>query len=239
MFNIKKVYFDASSQYVFDVLEAPKPAKNYIPQWYKNLTSSWKDQDGWDRAGAKTCMPFLDSFVSGYIHELACDLEIKYVGKNDVTGQDALQYKWYGNIRPIMTRQEENNAPHILPKFDGYYNTELQWYTQFDPKTPKGYSTMYHHPSNRFDLPFHTFTGITDTDNWNGEGPVPFLLKEGFEGIIPAGTPIIQFTFIKRENWTGIKNKFNQAQHNKIQHKLKSMAKKGYKKLYWQKKEYN
>jgi len=234
----KKIFFSPNSKLTSDIFEKPKPAKNYIPEWYKKMPAQFTGQSEFLFAGPTRCMPFLDSFTSGYIHELVCDVEIKYKGINKENGKDLISYRWAEQVQPLTTRQEENNAPYSLPNFDGYYNAEFQWYTKWDPITPKGYSTMYHHPSNRFDLPFHTFTGITDTDVWHGPGPVPFLLKRGFEGIIPSGTPIIQFTFIKRENWKSELNKYDDEIHSKDQYKLKKYLLGGYKKHYWQKKNF-
>jgi hypothetical protein len=31
---------------------------------------------------------------------------------------------------------------------------------------------------------------------------MPFFLREGFTGVIPAGTPFVQILPFKRENWT-------------------------------------
>lgn len=223
------------------ILDKPQPAKKYIPEWYKKMGSVWKDQNNNLRPGPTKCMPFLDSFTNGYIHELPCDVEIKYIGKNEETGRDIVNYRWAGlgngQFRPIITRQEENGSPESLPIFEGYYSTEFQWCTMWDPQTPPGYSTIYHHPNNRFDLPFTTFTGITDTDGWSGAGPVPFILKRGFTGIIPAGTPIIQFSFIKRDNWLSKKEEFNHKQLKK-EYSVKKYIMNGYKKEYWNKKNY-
>jgi hypothetical protein len=237
MSKSQNVIFVPRDEQTSNILDFPKPAKNYIPDWYRNLSANWKNNN-FSFAGPTRCMPFFDSFSSGYVHELVCDIEIKYDGINKDTKEDIVLYRWAEKFRPLMTRQEENGAPKSLPNFDGYYNAEFQWYTNWDPKTPKGYSTMYHHPSNRFDLPFHTFTGITDTDRWSGAGPVPFLIKKGFEGVIPAGTPIIQFTFIKREKWKSTAEEYDIIKHKKDSFGLKKYLIGGYKKHYWEKKEF-
>lgn len=236
MKNTKKVIFVPASAETSKILEFPKPSKNYIPDWYKNMGSNFIDSNGFSKAGPTRCMPFLDSFVSGYTYVLPGDIEFKYNGTKN--GRDIVTYQWCSQFHSITTRQEENGAPYSLPNFDGYYNTEFQWYTEWDPKTPKGYSTIYHHPFNRFDLPFQTFAGITDTDHWSGHGPVPFLLKKGFEGIISAGTPIIQFSFIKRENWESDYEIYDENKHPKKWYELKKYLSGGYKKYYWEKKNF-
>lgn len=235
----KNIYFCAESQNV-DILNLyPKPAKNYIPEWFKKMPNKFNSSDGNIGISAKLCMPFLDSFVSGYTYELPCDIKIKYDGRDMITGQDSISYFWAGNLlKPISSRSEEFGAPNLFPKFDGYYHTELHWNSLWEPKTPKGYSTMYHHPSNRFDLPFHTMTGIIDTDNYSVPGPVPFLLKEGFEGIIPAGTPIIQISLIKRENWISSKIEYDENRIKKERYSVKKFFTGGYKKQHWNKKTF-
>lgn len=240
----KKVVFIPRSQVISDIDRHPKPSKFYIPDWYKKMGGVFKDSSGFTHPGPQNCMPFLDSFTSGYTYELLTDVEIVRVGKSEEDGRDILRYGWSNVLpehvdAPLITRQEENGVPPALPKFPGYYDTEFQWYTMWDIKTPPGYSTMYHHPSNRFDLPFHTFTGIIDTDSWHGEGPIPFVLKEGFEGIIPAGTPIIQFTIIKRENWESEAEEFNLKQRRKDKTVVRRHLLNGYKKEHWVRKEFS
>lgn len=232
----KKITFIPRDKEVNTVLDYPKTSKLYIPNWYKHSKSTWKNNIGIERPGMKACLPFIDAFTSGYIHELPCDIE--FIKNKDGT----LSYTWSrsrgSEIRPLITRQEENDAPNTLPEFDGYYNIEFQWYTMWDPKTPKGYSTFYQHPINRFDLPFITMSGVVDTDRWHGNGPVPFLLKKDFEGVIPAGTPIIQFFPFKRENWKSEKNEYDEKKQLKETYSLKKYFRNGYRKIAWSKKEF-
>jgi hypothetical protein len=234
----KDIYFIAQDEDV-DILNMyPKPAKNYVPDWFKKMPNHHRQMNGDKRGSAKKCVPFVDSFTSGYIYELPCDVTIIYNGKDPGTQQDLLSYKWAGHLRPLSTRLEEFGTENLFPKFDGYYHTELHWNSFWEPKTPKGYSTMYHHPSNHFHLPFHTMTGIIDTDHWSVPGPVPFLIKEGFEGLIPAGTPIIQMTLIKREDWVSEKLEFDNNKRIRDNFSVRRFLTGGYKKQYWQRKSF-
>jgi hypothetical protein len=234
----KKVFFKPQNKHVYAAGISPKPAKNYLPKWYKEMPAFHKMPNGNEAPTGIRCIPFLDSFTSGYIYELACDVTIKHHGKDESTGEDLVSYTWAGDLRPISTRKEEFGTPNLFPNFDGYYNLEIHWNSFWEPKTPNGYSTMYHHPNNRFDLPFHTMTGIIDTDNWSIPGPVPFLIKKGFEGIITAGTPIIQTTFIKRDNWESFVDTFNEEEHFKTTYQVQRKFIGGYKKAYWSRKNY-
>jgi hypothetical protein len=64
------------------------------------------------------------------------------------------------------------------------------------------------------------------------------LLKKGFEGNIPAGTPIIQITFIKRDDWKSSISQFNEEEYFNIAYKVKRKFFGGYKKTYWSRKNY-
>jgi hypothetical protein len=68
-------------------------------------------------------------------------------------------------------------------------------------QTPAGYSTMFFHPTGYTDLPFMTLSGVVDTDKHGIPINFPFLLKEDFVGVIPRGTPIVQFLPFKRTDW--------------------------------------
>ena len=220
----------------------PKPAKAYMPDWLKKIPNSFIDGTGMESFDtAKHCMPFLDSFTNGYIQELPCDLTIKTEGRFvDRQGieRDAVRYKWSGSMQPMGTRRENFDAPNYFPKYDGFYDAEFHWFSMWEPKTPPGYSTLYTHPHNRSDLPFFTWSGIIDTDKWPLTGPLPFLIKEGFEGIIPAGTPMYQMTFIRRAEWTANFSEYDPDYQKPLEYSVRSRAKDGYKKLYWNPKRF-
>jgi hypothetical protein len=68
-------------------------------------------------------------------------------------------------------------------------------------RTPKGYSTLFTAPFHHYDLPFQCLPAVVDTDNHPIPVNFPFLLRKGFEGIIPSDTPIIQAIPFKRDDW--------------------------------------
>jgi hypothetical protein len=215
----------------------PQSSKKYIPQWFKDMPIEVPtiDQVGSDRT-AKKCIPFLDSLTSGYTQELPCDV---YIDCNTEEDDPIISYRWGGNIRPLSTRREETRSSNSMPHFPGYYKTEFHWNTFWEPKTPTGYSTLYFHPANRFDLPFMTHNAIIDTDKWPITGPIPFVLKKGFSGLIPAGTPIYQMIFIKREVWNSESLEYNENYVKNLSYSVRRFVADGYKKQIWSKKEYN
>ena len=234
----QKVKFIPKNADVEVMVAHPRPSKLYIPTWFKNMPKELPtvDNKGMDKT-AKKCLPFIDSLTSGYTQELTCDVKIVYKGK-DEQGNDLLDYQWAGDQRPFSTRIEDTNSRRVFPEFNGYYNVEFHWNSFWEPQTPAGYSTVYSHPANRLDLPFTTLTGIIDTDKWSITGPVPFLLRRGFEGLIPAGTPIYQMMFIKRESWESKPEEFNEKFQKKHTYAIRQIFGEGYKKKYWSKKDF-
>jgi hypothetical protein len=228
------------SQYASDYIDPPKPAKNYVPDWYKNLppfAGGHTPKIYSDRADSteKHCMPLFDTFTTGYIQESWCDISVR-VGDDGNVSIDAASH----NEPMIVVRNVPNR---MIPRNQGYYlnkNNHMNWWTHWEPRTPKGWSTYYSHPFNQYDAPFRTMDGIIDTDKWWIGGSVPFMIKEGFEGIIPKGTPLYQMFFFKRENWKSkiMKHEDIELEKNKLYKKIFDHFYGGYKRHSWSKKVY-
>jgi hypothetical protein len=232
-----KVFFIPKDKDTQICIPRPQSSKKYIPQWFKDMPIEVPTIDGIGLdSTAKKCIPFLDSLTSGYTQELPCDV---YIDCNTEENDPKINYRWGGEIRPLSTRKEETRSSNSMPHFPGYYKTEFHWNTFWEPKTPTGYSTLYFHPANRFDLPFMTHNAIIDTDKWHVTGPIPFVLKKGFSGLIPAGTPIYQMIFIKREVWNSDASEYNKDYLKNISYSVRKFLSDGYKKQIWSKKEYN
>jgi hypothetical protein len=81
---------------------------------------------------------------------------------------------------------------HLFPK----------WLNPWGIKTPKGYSCLFVPPVHGGNQIFTVLEGIVDTDRYFGLINFPFVLNDvNFEGMIPAGTPIVQIIPIKRDEW--------------------------------------
>jgi hypothetical protein len=69
-------------------------------------------------------------------------------------------------------------------------------------------------------------------------GNLPFFLKEGFEGIIPKGTPIAQIIPFKRESWNLQKDAALVNESRLNSRNSDSVIFGWYKKTIWKKKSY-
>lgn len=225
------------NQYASDYITPPKPAKNYMPFWYKNLppfSSGHTPRIEGTKADTteKLCMPLFDTFTTGYIQEAWCDINVRVDNDGSISINSA------NSSERIV--QERGGPNRIIPKDKNYNDYHINWWTHWEPRTPKGWSTYYSHPFNQYDVPFRTIDGIIDTDKWWIGGSIPFLLKTGFEGVIPEGTPLYQMIFFKRENWKSriLKYENIEKEKNTLYNKVFNNFYGGYKKNMWIKKNY-
>lgn len=223
--------FNSVGEYMPDI----KPAKNFIPDWYKDIKGYNKNNLNIEKDGnhpilnLKSCMPFFDSFTTGYIVELAQDIYVEIIDNQP-------KVSWIGYPDPLAIREVNEN---IMPTPHGYLDNHFVWQYPHILNAKKGYSAIVTHPFNRHDLPFITLTGIIDLDVLVGNGNIPFFIKDGFEGLIPRGTPILQIIPFKRESWK-IKKDDSLIEKNNKENIYKSRSMIGWYKLNrWQKKEFN
>lgn len=182
-------------------LSVPKPAKAYIPEWYKKSpmhTDYAKEHkvgspERSNNKGIKYCMPFLDGLTHGYIAETWCDIQVYRTPSGP-------EIHW--EVDPDIISSRDKGGNEFLPVPVGHVDKHYVWKNPYGIQTPRGYSCLLTHPLNRYDLPFTTMSAIVDSDTYTPPGNYPFYLHEDFEGIIPAGTPMFQIIPIKRDSWT-------------------------------------
>lgn len=246
-----------------------KPDGLYLLEWFRkpdgkvdlHRVRSWK-----------SCPAILDTFTTGYYLFTPCDITIKKVdGEYTVS----LSEKWdasknisqkiakthMGEALPwgaSPTPEMSNSNPFLFcairgpesgfPTPPGYEDTHFFWTTQWFPKIPEGYTALFTHPLNRFDLDFLTISGFVDCESFNNAGRMPFFIKKGFEGVIPAGTPYTQIIPFKNEKWKSeiidyspeeIKNNYAKDNLNSYESEMPQHDEDShYKQKFWLKKEY-
>lgn len=212
--------------------ELIQPMIKNSPDWYK-LAKRWaKDANGKEWPGIKHCIPFLDGLTTGYGVFLAEDIwvEIQEDG-NPVIKHNNTERGPVNNRPPEVT----DPAPHP----PGCYPEHYIWSLSVSIEIPEGYSALFTHPLNRWDLPFVSTSAIVDDYNVPGAN-MAFHLKRGFEGKIPAGTMIAQLIPFRREEWVS-----KEVTNNKLWGKAhwKTVSEKElmdgwYRKNIWKKKSY-
>jgi hypothetical protein len=237
--NNKQIFFKETTLIAKHMLKMPKPATNHVPRWYRgdklfvngenDLIKSYRDQ----AAGTyKLCVPLVDSLTAGYIFVTPCDILVINNSKNAY--EPVVQ--WKVDWAPVDSQPSEVLANFPIPF--GHSPISFRWNTDWQTITPNGYSLWITHPSHRYDLPFTTITGFVDTDKHPNHLLFPFFIRNGFEGVIPEGTPIAQVIPIKRDTWKSEKKDYDPEKEPISRNIMRTNMMRTYKNKFWSKKEY-
>lgn len=220
----------------------PGPIIKELPDWYKDADrfalmpngEPWIGPDGGKMVTWKACPALYDIMGTGYVYKTPCDIEF-FKSESGVVTARVLDPQYVDFIH--------HRSP--LPQFEhplGYQQSHFAWWADWAVELPKGYSAMYIHPVNRFDLPFLTTGGIVDNDKVNLPGTMPFFIHEGWTGILPAGTPYAQIIPFKREDWVSEvtietqDNIYKKNMENSIKYRIPSGGM--YQKNVWERRKY-
>lgn len=232
-----KIEFIPTKPFEHGALLKPEPASKHLPDWYKKMrpfTGGKKEHEAYanntKNVTIKWCNPFGDALTAGYFILLENDVQIKQT-------ENGPSYVWFrGGDDFISSHSKDQISPDLIP--DGYGEDPMKFINPWGIKTPPGYSTLFTHPLNRTELPFLTLNGVVDTDDYNQPVNFPFLLKEGYEGIIEAGTPIAQVIPFKREVWQAEYANFDPIRTASLAGNYLRKIFRPYKLGYWKRKEY-
>ena len=220
---------------------APKPATSFIPDWYKNMESYMGGEkkptgEGQTTGTLKRCMPVFDVITQGYIITTYVDIFVSQKEQPDANGElkTTPWYEW-PSFGPIQFHPVEQAPNHPAKNGAPYPKLINPW----GIKTPPGYSTMFMAPVHR-DNVFTILPGVVDTDTYTAPVNFPGVLNDvNFEGLIPAGTPIVQVIPFQRESWTmELGEQDALIEQNKVTSKLRTRFFDSYKTQYRQVKEY-
>lgn len=180
----------------------PEPAAKILPDWYKNLDSYVGGEkvvkNGQTTATIKRCMPVFDAMSSGYIIRSQADVWVSHQPNED--GIMVPFYEW-PNLGMIEFHSVIQAPTHPLRKGMPEVSAYPKWINPWAISTDPGYSCLFIQPPHRESV-FTIFTGIVDTDNYVSCVNFPFVLNDwSFEGLIPAGTPVVQVIPFKRDSF--------------------------------------
>lgn len=186
-----------------DSASKPAPIGKTIPEWYRQADRYARDPATGDylempKLGGKVptwkaCPAVYDVMGSGYTYRTPCDIEFV----EDDAGDIHARVLDPGHPNFLLDRDPLHQF--VVPA--GYHDKHFAWWADWAVELPPGYSALYMHPVNRFELPFITTSGIVDNDKDHLPGAMPFFFLKGISGIVPAGTPYAQILPFKREHW--------------------------------------
>lgn len=219
---------------------SPIPAGQMIPSWYKETESyiggsKVTDGNGSTTATIKRCMPVFDVMNSGYYLVTHTDLFIKQIAQ-DLNSPDkkSAWFEW-PSFNPISFHPPKQAELH--PESTG--SSIPKWINPWGIKTPDGYSCLFIPPVHRENI-FVALPGVVDTDTYTPPVNIIFTLKDlSFEGLVPAGTPIVQVIPFKRDEWSmRIGNEQEVKDQAEATKKLRTRFFDSYKSTFRQPKEY-
>ena len=178
----------------------PVPAGQGLPDWLRVMPGQAPSRlASGEEDTVKRCPPFVDAMTSGFLMPLMCDLKVEngeFTWDCDLpAGGDAACPR-----APIGLHDPGQLAG--APMFDAD-RVAIKFQNPWTIEAPEGWSLLFTHPVNRFDLPFVTFTGLVDCDRYR-DAWIHFPAHwrdEGFSGVLRKGTPVAQCFPIKREAW--------------------------------------
>lgn len=183
-----------------EYLPRPVLSKTALPSWLRKMPSTVESSalGGASVRTLKQCQPFLDAMQWGVLFPLATDL---YIADGELSWDWDIPASPHSRASrsPIGVHVPEQarglpgaNEQEFVVKFNNFWTIAL----------PEGWSMVFTHPLNRTDLPFRTFSGMVNCDQWK-DGFVHFpavWTDSSFQGVLPAGTPVAQAWPVYRES---------------------------------------
>jgi hypothetical protein len=167
----------------------PKPAKHFIPEWFKSIPSSTQNT-------VKHCPSFPDYFSMGYILPMWTDMTLKF-------NKEADQFNWStpSDNFGIDTHGINQFIQYVTPSFNG-----IEGQFVFKPKSPwkiitqKGWSVLQLPLFYHFNKEWSVLPGVIDTDIIHESHQQILYHGNGEEIKIKRGTPLVLYVPFKRES---------------------------------------
>ena len=186
-------------------LAPPRPAKEFMPAWYKKLSREWTEmRDGeegryrdesWNEVpykdhSIKKCPSTHDLMFDGFIIPLWLDLKINY---SKETG-----FNWYNKHAMDNTITEHSPLSiGTMPIPEDSSQTAYKFSNPWDIMTPPGWSVLICQPWYHRNLEIEIMPAIVETDSYH-QMNLPFLYHGYGEKIFRQGMPLCQVIPFKR-----------------------------------------
>jgi hypothetical protein len=180
----------------------PKPAKNFIPQWFKDIPSVAD-------TSVKVCPSFPDYFSQGYVLPMWCDVKLKNDGES---------WSWQTPDAVFSWSSHDNNQflDYTKPNFNGIdanfvFKAECPWRVI----TPPGWSVLQLPLFYHFNKEWSVMPGIIDTDIHHEINQQVLYHCNNKEIIIKRGDPFVLYIPFKRSNKLKHEIRYKNEEDNK------------------------
>ena len=165
----------------------PKPAKNFIPEWFKNIPND-------SPRSVKICPSFPDYFSQGYIIPMWADVKLKNIGERWSWETPTDAFKWDAHFKDQL-------IDHKKPNFAGVegqvvFKANCPWRII----TPPGWSVLQLPLFYHFNKEWSVMPGIIDTDIHTEINQQVLYHGDGKEIKINCGDPFVLYIPFKRLN---------------------------------------
>jgi hypothetical protein len=187
----------------------PKPAKHFIPQWFKDIPSNVENS-----STVKICPSFPDYFSEGYIIPMWSDVNLRY----DKNG-------WFAESPLSLFPWDNHGNQQFLDYTDARFNgVEGQFmFKAVSPWriiTPPGWSVLQLPLFYHFNQEWSVLPGVVDTDTMHQVNQQVLYHGNGKDVRINLGDPFVLYIPFKRSNKLKHKVLYQTEEHRKLFSKL-------------------
>lgn len=190
-----KIEFISTVRGLDDLEECrPKPAKHFIPQWFKD-TPIVVDKNPFSPMGSvKACPSFPDFFSQGYIIPMWSESVLHY---NKQEGS----WVWKSNLTNWEVHPNSQFIDHVDPYFNGeqghfVFKADCPWRVI----TPPGWSVLQLPLFYHFNKNFSVLPGVIDTDIHNEINQQVLYHSKEETIVIKRGDPFVLYIPFKRKD---------------------------------------
>jgi len=169
----------------------PRPAKHFIPEWFKNIPSLTEDS-----ITVKNCPSFPDYFSQGYILPMWCDTKMQYDKE-----KDTWSWNTSSNLFSLDSHGNQQFLDYTKASFNGIdgqfvFKASCPWRLV----TPPGWSVLQLPLFYHFNQEWSVLPGIIDTDIHHEINQQILYHANGKPIILKAGSPLVLYVPFKRSN---------------------------------------
>jgi hypothetical protein len=183
----------------------PKPAKHFIPQWFKDIPSSISGT-------VKNCPSFPDYFSQGYIVPMWCDTKLNYDKEDEswswTTSSNLFSLEVHGNNQLLDYKKTSFNG------IDGQFvfKANCPWRVI----TPPGWSVLQLPLFYHFNQEWSVLPGVIDTDIHHEINQQILYHGSGKSVDLKSGSPFVLYIPFKRSNKLKLDIRYQNKNDKKI-----------------------